>query len=127
MERHLATCRRCRAELAELAPLPGLLGRLDAAEVRSQALTPGPDLLARTLAAVRAAQAAEHRRLRRWRVGAAAAAAAALVATAAAVVPAVLPDVTTPAVPFTVAAAGARRRGRAAWSPAAGARPCASS
>ena len=29
-ERHLATCARCREEVAQLAGLPGLLGRLDA-------------------------------------------------------------------------------------------------
>jgi len=28
-ERHLANCARCREEVAQLAGLPGLLGRLD--------------------------------------------------------------------------------------------------
>jgi anti-sigma factor RsiW len=104
VERHLATCERCRAELAELAPLPGLLARLDADEARHQTLTPIPDLLPRALDAVGRRQAMARRTLRRWRVGAATAAAAAVVALAAATVPALLPDTAAPAVPFSVAA-----------------------
>jgi anti-sigma-K factor RskA len=105
VERHLARCERCRAELAELAPLPGLLARLDADEARHQTLTPSPDLLPRTLEAMGRERAADRRTLRRWRIGAAAAAAAAVVAVAAAMAPAVLPGQSAvPAVPFTVAA-----------------------
>ncbi|GAA1264109.1 hypothetical protein GCM10009609_29110 [Pseudonocardia aurantiaca] len=105
VERHLATCERCRAELADLAPLPGLLGRLDADEARNQTLTPSPDLLPRALEAVRRERAADRHTLRRWRIGTAVAAAAAVVAVAIAMAPAVLPGPTAaPAVPFTVAA-----------------------
>jgi hypothetical protein len=112
VERHLATCERCRAELAELAPLPGLLGRLDADEARNQTLTPSPDLLPRALEAVRRERATDRRTLRRWRIGAATAAAAALVAVAIAMAPSVLPGPNSvPPVPFTVAAAGVTAAG----------------
>jgi Putative zinc-finger len=105
VERHLAACERCRGELAELAPLPGLLARLDPDEARHQTLSPSPDLLPRALEAVRHQQAADRRTLLRWRAGAATAAAAAVVAAAAAVVPAVLPEPdVAPALPFTVTA-----------------------
>lgn len=103
VDQHLATCQLCRDELAELAPLPGLLARLDADEARHQVLTPSPDLLSRALAAVRAEQALEHRRLRRWRIGASVATAAAVIAVAVAAVPAALPD-SAAHTPFTVAA-----------------------
>lgn len=105
VDQHLATCQLCRDELAELAPLPGLLARLDADEARHQVLTPGPDLLPRTLDAVRAEQAGNRRRLGRWRTGALAAAAAAVIAVAVATVPAVLPDGAA-RTPYTVAAGG---------------------
>ncbi len=73
VQRHLPGCPDCRAELARLAPLPGLLSRLDADEVRDRALSPGPDLLARTLDAVRAQQHSQRRTLRRWRLASVAA------------------------------------------------------
>jgi hypothetical protein len=107
VDRHLTTCARCRAELAELAPLPGLLARLDPDEARHQTLTPSPDLLPRALEAVRRQQALDRRRLLRWRIGALAAAAAAVVGVALAAVPALAPTsnpAAPQAVPFTVVA-----------------------
>lgn len=119
VERHLATCRRCRAELAELAPLPGLLAQLDADEARHHVLMPSSDVLPRALDAVRRGQATDRRRLRRWRVVAAAAAVVAAAATAAAVVSAVLPAVQPgpPAVPFTTVAAGVTAAGTGSMEP----------
>jgi predicted anti-sigma-YlaC factor YlaD len=73
LQRHLPGCADCRAELARLAPLPGLLARLDADQVRNRALAPGPDLLPRILDAVRAKQRAQRRALRRWRLASVAA------------------------------------------------------
>lgn len=87
VERHLASCAECRSELTTLAPLPGLLGRLSAEAARSRALSPDPDLLARTLDAVRARRAAERRSLWRWRLTAAAAAVVAVVTAAASLWP----------------------------------------
>ena len=63
---HLQACAECRAELADLAPLRQLLSRTTAADVVSAA-GPAPDLVSKTLAAVRA------RRRRRWTGGLAAA------------------------------------------------------
>ena len=65
---HLEDCARCRAELAELAPLPGLLRRLTPEEART-AVEPVPmGPLTRAVAV-----AARRRRVRRWRLVAAAA------------------------------------------------------
>ena len=49
IEAHVATCTSCQAELAELAPLPGLLHRLTPAEAEWAGATPDllPGLLAR--------------------------------------------------------------------------------
>lgn len=60
-ERHLAGCPPCRDSMAQLAVLPGLLGRLDPAAARPSATAP-PSLLPRVLAAVRAKRAARRRR-----------------------------------------------------------------
>lgn len=84
VEHHLAGCPDCRAELATLAPLPGLLARLGPDEARDQALAPSPQLLARTLHTVRDRQRTQHRRLLRWRL---AAVAAGIVAVAAVALP----------------------------------------
>lgn len=92
VEQHLSGCPDCRAELARLAPLPGLLGRLSAEEVRSRALTPGPELLSRTLEMVRAEQHAQRRTLRRWRL---ASVAAGVLAVAALALPPLLGAVPT--------------------------------
>jgi len=83
VEAHLATCPACTAELAELAVLPGLLGRLSPAQ--AAAVTPGPtapptdppdELLQRILARTRADRAqARGRRIAAWTTAVAAAAA----------------------------------------------------
>lgn len=58
-ERHLAGCRDCTREVAELLPLPGLLGRVDEADraallAGSVPATPPPGLERRLLEAARA-------------------------------------------------------------------------
>lgn len=50
VQEHLATCTACGAELASLAGLPGLLARLDPADLNDP--DPDPGVLARTLAAL---------------------------------------------------------------------------
>ena len=60
-ERHLAACPPCREAIAQLAVLPGLLGRLDPQTAQRSATAP-PTLLPRVLAAVRAQRAAARRR-----------------------------------------------------------------
>lgn len=88
-ERHLSGCPSCREGVAELAVLPGLLGRLDAAtaEQVAQASTAleasaalEPPRLPRLIAA---AQVERARQRRRWRAGVAAFVAACLIAVAA--------------------------------------------
>jgi len=66
---HLEDCARCRAEVAEFAPLPGLLGRLSPAEARSTEAASVPDRPLRGALA----EVAARRRARRWRLVAAAA------------------------------------------------------
>jgi Putative zinc-finger len=72
VDRHLADCESCRDEVASLAGIPGLLGRLTEPEVVALAAPPAADgqLLDRILAA----SVAAHRRTRRRRVLAAVAA-----------------------------------------------------
>lgn len=72
VDRHLAGCASCREELASLAGVPGLLGRLTAFEVA--ALADRPEGESRLLDRVLAAAAADHRRARSRRVLAAVAA-----------------------------------------------------
>jgi len=60
-ERHLATCPACRDSIAQLAVLPGLLGRLDPATAQPPVAAP-PSLLPRVLAAAKASRAAQRRR-----------------------------------------------------------------
>lgn len=76
VDAHLPLCPSCRDELAELAGLPGLLGRLTEEDVLAGPVRPEPALLERLLARV----AAHRRRTRRRVVAAGAAAALALVA-----------------------------------------------
>jgi len=71
---HLDGCPGCRRELAELAPLPGLLARVAVEDVIGGPVDPGPALLDRLLAA--AAREGRVRRVRRHRWLAAAAATA---------------------------------------------------
>jgi RNA polymerase sigma-70 factor (ECF subfamily) len=102
-EAHLATCDRCAAAVAELAGMPGLLGRVRAddafaliADEDPLDAEPEPDLVPVLLEKVRH----RGRVRRRWTVGIAA------LAVAAAVVAAVMitPMVVNPAPPPTVSA-----------------------
>jgi anti-sigma factor RsiW len=60
-ERHLPGCPPCRDSMAQLAVLPGLLGRLNP-DTAAPAVSAPPSLLPRVLAAVRAQRAAQRRR-----------------------------------------------------------------
>jgi anti-sigma factor RsiW len=51
VEEHLHRCPVCAAELTEFAALPGLLDRVDPADLSPVAVTPSPDLFARMSAA----------------------------------------------------------------------------
>lgn len=118
VEQHFATCTECRSEMAELAPLPGVLGRIDAAEARDRLLTPSPDLLSRALAAVDQHEQQERHRLLRWKM---AAAAAAVVAVLAGVLPQMITngaDGTPMAVMTGVTAAGVGSMHQRAWGTA---------
>jgi anti-sigma factor RsiW len=53
VEAHLDSCADCRAELAELAALPGLLALVDPADLSAPPVTPSPELFARVSAAAR--------------------------------------------------------------------------
>ncbi|MEP6463703.1 MAG: zf-HC2 domain-containing protein [Frankiaceae bacterium] len=66
VEEHLAQCPSCRDELASLAGIPGLLGRLEEPEV--VALADPPDSDGQLLSRILRAAAAAHRRSRRRRV-----------------------------------------------------------
>lgn len=74
-EAHLAGCEQCTAAVARLAPVPGLLGRVDP-QVLSQGGT-GPARLPQLLRSV-TAQRRRQTRVRRWRLAVVAAAAALL-------------------------------------------------
>jgi hypothetical protein len=105
---HLKHCETCRAELVELAALPGLLGRLGTRQLGSQlgpsafgaassasSLTgtmpdsPSEGLLGELLARARRIEDRSRQRLRRLRAAAIVAAAAAIVVAALALAPAV--------------------------------------
>lgn len=80
-EEHLESCECCQRAVAEVAGLPGLLARVDPADLESaeDAASPGPvpeTLLPRLLGEVKRSQ----QRRRTWAVASAAAAAAAVVA-----------------------------------------------
>jgi anti-sigma-K factor RskA len=64
-ERHMAGCVECRNEVAELAVLPGLLGRLDAATAVTTLSTPPAQAPAGLLARILHAATTERRRYRR--------------------------------------------------------------
>jgi anti-sigma factor RsiW len=51
VEEHLQRCPSCAAELAEFAALPGLLDRVDPADLTPAAVAPSPELFARMSAA----------------------------------------------------------------------------
>jgi hypothetical protein len=78
VEAHVAACARCRDSLAELAPLPGLLNRLDPAQAEAGLPAPPVALLDRALADTRPQHRTTARR--RWWVTAAVAAAAVVLA-----------------------------------------------
>ncbi len=59
VDAHLATCVECREELASLAGIPGLLGRLSRADFEVEPTEPGPQLLDRLLAAAAAERGRE--------------------------------------------------------------------
>jgi Putative zinc-finger len=83
-ERHLATCSFCREAVADIAVLPGLLGRLDRADV-AQLMEPGlPAQRNRVPELVSAATTIRRREQqhRRWRVAGGALAAACLAVVA---------------------------------------------
>ncbi|MEV4758197.1 zf-HC2 domain-containing protein [Micromonospora sp. NPDC049559] len=65
-ERHLATCPACREAVAEIAVLPGLLGRLDAAGLEQ--ITPPAAAASRLPALLDAARRERHRQRRRGRL-----------------------------------------------------------
>lgn len=84
VEEHVASCPRCRDALAELAPLPGLLNRLDAGQAEA-GLPAAPQRLLEAALATASPQRPRPAptRARRWWTAAAVAAAAAIVATVA--------------------------------------------
>lgn len=92
---HLATCPYCRAEVADLAALPGLLGRLDvnSAAQLDEAETPPRSLLPAALERLR-----RYRRRLRWRI---ALVAAAVVLLAAGGATSVVTLASGPGVPAT--------------------------
>ena len=51
VDEHLRRCPVCAAELAEFSALPGLLDRVDPADLGPRGVTPSPDLFARMSAA----------------------------------------------------------------------------
>lgn len=77
-ERHLAGCPACRTAVAEIAVLPGLLGRLDPAGL--QRIAESPSTESRLPALIAAARMVRRRKRRasRWRYGLTALAAACL-------------------------------------------------
>lgn len=79
LDEHLLGCTECREELASYAGLPGLLPRLDLAEVTGGTLLPPPSLLPSTLVAVESERTVRTRQLFRWRAATAAVAVAAAV------------------------------------------------
>ena len=88
-ERHLADCGACASSVAELAGMPGLLGKLlpvEAEELLDHTPPEAPDLLPKLASHV----ARRRRRVRRWAVGLSIGAVAAGVAIGAVIGPALL-------------------------------------
>ena len=74
-ERHLSECSECASAVAKLAPMPGLLSRVDPADL--EPLAPRPGRLAQLLEAV-ASQRRRQARRWRWQIATAALAATVL-------------------------------------------------
>lgn len=109
VDAHLATCARCRDELSSYAGVPGLLSRLDLAEVTGATLLPPPSLLPSVLAAVERERRTDRRRFLRWRATAAGVSVAAVLAGALSLAGGSTP---APARPL-IAAAGVTASGTA--------------
>ncbi|WP_265445230.1 anti-sigma factor family protein [Flexivirga meconopsidis] len=106
-ERHLETCPACRASVAEIAAMPGLLGRVPdtqaMATLAPEVVEPPPAELTQRLFDTAGDELAERRRSRiRRRAVLAGAGVAAAAVIGAAVIPRVVTD-GTPAAPPTVA------------------------
>ena len=99
VDAHLSSCVECREELASLAGIPGLLGRLSLDDFEVGPTEPGPQLLDRLLAAAAAERGREHKR--RWLLSAAA---SVIVVAAVAVAVGVTQNDHDKAVPQAVAA-----------------------
>lgn len=80
VEQHLVACSVCREAVTQLAPLPGLLGRLCADDFALDEPESDPGLLPEILARVRRERRRERRRVQRWRATSGLAAAAAVAA-----------------------------------------------
>jgi hypothetical protein len=83
VEVHVAGCARCRDALAELAPLPGLLNRLDAGQAEAGLPRPPERLLDAAMQQAAVTAQDERSTSRRWWVAAAVAAAALALASTA--------------------------------------------
>lgn len=103
-EAHLAGCGPCAIAVARLAPVPGLLGRVDPAALNPDPLGPSrlPQLL-QTVTGQRRRQA----RVSRWRLAAAAAAAAVLAGTGVTVWSGLATEENGPAAPVVAMAPAA--------------------
>lgn len=77
-ERHLAGCPACREAVAEIAVLPGLLGRLDAAGLERVAAPPTPESQVPVLLTAARRARLRERQINRWRYAGAVLAAACL-------------------------------------------------
>ncbi|MFD2092710.1 zf-HC2 domain-containing protein [Blastococcus deserti] len=71
VEQHVAGCRTCATELAELRPLPPLLDRVHPEDLASVRVTPSPELFDRVAAAVRRRPERRTTRTRVWLAAAA--------------------------------------------------------
>lgn len=103
-ERHLERCERCRAAVAELAMLPGLLGRLDSA--RAFALLEPEEAPAPPVAAIVDGVRGRDRARRRRRGLMASGLAAAAILTAALVVPVAIGSLEQPTLAAELSAVG---------------------
>ncbi|MHA6694381.1 anti-sigma factor family protein [Homoserinimonas sp. A520] len=92
-ERHLADCEECASSMAELAGMPGLLGKVpaaDADDLLERVPPQAPDLMPQLAGHVARGRSQKRRRVRRWAVALAVAAAVAAGAIGAVVVPGLL-------------------------------------